>query len=181
MSNDLVEQPNFLEALPDIEGKEKLTDKQAAYAYWRGMGLTPRQSMKRAGYADFKWREVELNKTVRACVEEFARQARLKYDIERDDVVAGIREAINIARDQSDPNSMIKGWTEIARITGVEAPERKQVDVNVSGKVEHHQLSQASDKQLLELLGKNRAMPELIEGEFEEVDVHEEVRTESED
>lgn len=170
---------DYINALPDVEGKNTLTQMQAGYAYWRGMGLTPAQSMRRAGYSDTKWRENETHKVIRRVIDELVEMARTKYDIDRDAVVAGIMEGINVARDQSDPSQMIKGWTELARITGVEAPERKTLEV-VDKSATAKELQKLGDRALLKALGKRRLLPDLQdieEAEFEEIEVDNDQKT----
>lgn len=43
--------------------------------------------------------------------------------MERDDVIAGIFEAIRHARYQGDPGNVLRGWLAVAKLTGLNKPE----------------------------------------------------------
>lgn len=84
-------------------------------------------------------------------------------DIKREDVLAGMKEAIDIAKLKEEPMSMIAGWREMAKICGW---YETKVQVNVL---------QASEEKLLEVIDQldetqlialaNREM-ETIDGDY---------------
>lgn len=154
----------------DIVYQDGLTPQQSAYVHFRSLGLNASQSAKRAGYPENKRINLDLdrNPRIRAAIDRIREEARIRFDIDRDRVVEGIMEALSVAREQSDAKIMILAWTELARITGVQAPEVKKLEI--SGEVTAHHLAQVSDKQLLTLLGKERTL-ELppLEGEYDEI------------
>lgn len=155
----------------DIDWHDGLSALQNAYVHWRRQGFTPLQSAKRAGYHNARdgWRDNERNPLVKKLVQEGEAELRVRHKIDRDRVVEGIMEALSVAREQSDPKIMLQAWTEVARITGVQAPEVKRVEMEASGTIEHHHISTASNRELLELVGKARELESsqsVIQGEF---------------
>ena len=145
-----------------------LTPQQGRFAYWRSFGMTPTQAAKRAGYTrpSEALRTLESIPKVRELIKRLANEARVRYDVDRDRVVEGLMEALNVAREQSDARTMIQAWSELARITGVQAPEVKRVEL--VGEVTQHHLMTVSDKELLAMVGKDREL-DALEGEYEDV------------
>lgn len=81
--------------------------------------------------------------------------------IKRADAIAGIMEAIEMAKLCADPASMIRGWAEIAKMLGFYAPETKKIEItNATGNM-IKKYEQLSDEELYQLAHGNT-----IEGEF---------------
>lgn len=80
-----------------------------------------------------------------------------RLSLRREDVLKGITEGIEMARLQGNAMAMIRGWSEIARLMGLGAPERVKVDLNVQGQVELGRLNQLSDAELLKIIETGRA------------------------
>ncbi|NJO08146.1 MAG: hypothetical protein HC876_23035 [Chloroflexaceae bacterium] len=81
--------------------------------------------------------------------------------IKRADAIAGIMEAIEMAKLCADPASMIRGWGEIAKMLGFYAPETKKIEItNATGNM-IKKYEQLSDEELYQLAHGNT-----IEGEF---------------
>lgn len=149
----------------------QLTSVERAYAYWRGCGLSPAQSLRRTGDTSSdasrnqaRQLRLESDPRIKAVILRIYEENRIRYEIDRDRVVEGLMEAINVAREQSDAQNMISGWKELAKITGVGAPERKEIVLS-QGNLSNDQLRQVSDEDLLRLVGKERtlALPSTIE------------------
>ncbi len=70
---------------------------------------------------------------VRAALAARQAQDSQRLQIERDDVIAGLLEGIAMARDRCDGATMIRGWSEVGRMLGLFAPERRQVEVATAG------------------------------------------------
>jgi phage terminase small subunit len=90
----------------------------------------------------------------------------------RKKVLEGFLEAIEQAKLMSEPMVQIAGWREIGKMCGYYAPEVKEINITVGAKRVIGQLEVLSDKELLELIEKDR---EAIEGEAMEIlsEVHE--------
>lgn len=95
--------------------------------------------------------------------------ARAKYreairgdvDFSRDDVVFGMKEAIDQAKVLGDPMAQIAGWREIGKIKGYD--KVPQVNITLTGTIEDFkkQLVNMPTERLLELAGTN-----ILDGDF---------------
>jgi phage terminase small subunit len=164
--------PTSYPSVADATVYEDLTALQNNYVFWRQQGLTAHQAAKRAGYENINKATIqnENHPKIKDLVTIADTRHRIRYEIDRDRIVEGIMEALSVAREQSEPKVMIQAWTEIARITGVQAPEVKRVEF--SGRVTQHHYRTASDQELLALVGRNRELPAIenpIEAEYEEI------------
>lgn len=141
-----------------------LSEQQLTYVKERSRGLTAATAARRAGYkhpAQAAW-NVESNPRVQEALREELDHYRQAAQVEREEVIAGIKDAINMAKLVADPNAMIKGWTELAKMLGYYAPEVKRVELSVPAERQRHQLETMSDNDLLEIAsGRKR----VVEGE----------------
>ena len=145
---------------------EFLSDKRSRFVeeYLRDQNGT--QAAIRAGYAPGSAysaaHRLLKNDEIRAALAE--RQGAIARDLEldRQKVVAQLMEAIEVARLQADPQAMIAGWREIAKMLGYYEPERRRVEVSVSSKRAVQHLETLSDAELLRLA--DQAEPAGAEG-----------------
>lgn len=87
-------------------------------------------------------------------------------NMKRETVMRGMLEAVDMAKDQRQPGTMISGWKEIGRMCGFYEPERREVVWAVGGQELLDQVQNLSKEKLLELA----AEADTIDGEFEVVD-----------
>lgn len=73
-------------------------------------------------------------------------------DMTRKKVMEGFLEAIDQARIQADPATMIKGWTEVAKMCGYYAPETRKIEVSLSAKRVFEKYETMSDEALARLV-----------------------------
>jgi len=140
---------------------EFLFDKRSRFVeeYLRDQNGT--QAAIRAGYAPGSAYSAASrllrNDQVRVAVAE--RQGAIARDLEldRQKVIAQLMEAIEVARLQSDPQAMIAGWREIAKMLGYYEPERRKIDVSVSAKRMVDQFEAMSDAELLQIVQRPAA------------------------
>lgn len=91
---------------------------------------------------------------------------RHKAGFTREDVTEGIHDAIQQARLLADPMAQIRGWTEIARINGLDAPKKVEVDVKVTdANAPVEQLRRLSTTELAKLVDEGG----IIDADFYEV------------
>lgn len=152
--------------------RKELSKQQAMYVAYRERGHTKQKSAVLAGYADVDKAgyAVEKSLTVQEELEKARREVAEKTGITRDDVVAGMLEAVEMAKVMGDPQSLIRAWSEIGKIHGHYAPELKR---HVHG----------LDKESREAL---KAMPDnelrrLAKGRVIDVEVSEAVEVKNED
>ena len=110
--------------------------------------------------APFKSEKVQL--ALREARSELSSAAQ----ITRADVIDGFMEAINIARLAADPASMIKGWSETAKVLGLYAPEVKKIEMSMNQQRLQSKFESMSDADLVDII-EGRA-PLTIEGEVVE-------------
>jgi phage terminase small subunit len=149
------------------DSPRQLTEKQAKYLEGIGMGLSKRQSAKRAGYGDHgAIVGIENSPALKAALAEMRQKVIKKAVFTKTDVLNGLKKAIDQADIQADPQSQISGWREVGRMLGFYEPEKREI--RVSGQVEHFQkeLEQMSDSDLAALIDENH----VIEGDYEEIE-----------
>lgn len=145
-----------------------LTDKQRIFVDALCRGQKQTMAARMAGFA---------NPDVEACrlikldkIKEALQYQHRKYEkstqMTRKRVMDGLVEAIEMAKVQADPNTMVNGWREIGRMCGYYAAEKKIIDINITAKRAVDKLEGLTDAELLEMIDKDS---EAIEGEFAEV------------
>lgn len=85
----------------------------------------------------------------------------------RKNVMRGIMEAIDMAKDQRQPACMISGWKEIGRMCGFYEPEKREITLSVSSQQLVEQIRTLPRERLLELMAQEQAPA--VEAEFEVV------------
>jgi phage terminase small subunit len=149
-----------------LEEYPTLTEKQVAYVENRaGYGMTKQDAAKAAGYAASSAPSTATNlenlpAITEAMAAERARNARMS-GVTRQDVIDGIKEAIDQAKLLAEPMAQIAGWREIAKMNGYYAPEIKELRLTGSQEAKMQEMKALTDEELLELAAKDDA----IEGE----------------
>jgi hypothetical protein len=149
-----------------LEDYPHLTEKQVAYVENRAFGLNKGDSARAAGYKDAPGEAKVLEQLPaisEAMAAERAKNARYA-GVTREDVIEGIKTAIDQAISLAEPMAQIAGWREIAKICGHYAPEVRELRLTGPQEAKMKELQTLSDEQLLELAGN------VIEGESQRVD-----------
>lgn len=136
-----------------------------SYVEHLATGLSPAQANIAAGfnYADGSQHQrcEPLNRPyVRDMLQVLRNRTAEEHKITRAQVLEGLKEAINMARVQSDPAVMIAGWKEIGKMCGFYEAVKVKVDVSNNALAFSAKLMQMSEEELLKL-----ANGETIEGE----------------
>lgn len=90
------------------------------------------------------------------------REIRGVVNITKEDVVFGMREAIDRARILAEPATEIIGWKEIAKLLGYDSPQKIDVNITASIEVMKSYVRTMDDTALAELLGARG----VIDGDF---------------
>jgi len=98
------------------------------------------------------------------------RRAERVTGMQRKHVLAGIMEAIDLAKHLKQPAAMITGWKEVGRMCGFYEPDRKEIMLSVDKKEFLKDIKAMTTEQLLEHVKATVEDEEDIEGEFEVVD-----------
>ena len=72
-----------------------------------------------------------------------------RLQLERQDVIAGLLEAIALARAQGNPMAMVSAWREIGRMLGFYEPHRHAVEVSAAAGADMRRFEAMSDAELL--------------------------------
>ena len=108
---------------------------------------------RRAGYSPQSARvngpRMLRNAAIQQALVQNQRETARKLELDREKILAGLMEAVDVARAQADAGGLIRAWTEIARLMGYYQPEIRRVVVTAkSGRI-ISQLETLQDEQLL--------------------------------
>lgn len=146
-----------------------LTPQQAAFVDAKMLGKDSIAAARDAGYkgAVANAPRIEKAASVQAALAAARDELSSAAQITRADVIDGFMEAINMAKLAADPASMIKGWSETAKVLGLYAPEVKKLEITGNQKRLQSKYEAMSDMELLDIIeGRVR----LIEGESTRVE-----------
>jgi len=145
-----------------------LSEKQRAFAENVGMhGMTQKAAAFAAGYgvsgvSTVISRLVRMPRVVQYIRDEQEKLA-VASSMTKKKVLDGILEAIDMARTQSEPLTMITGWRDIGKMCGFFEPTRHKLEISVQGEVVIQRLQALDDDMLLQLAEGNLGA---LEGEF---------------
>jgi len=91
------------------------------------------------------------------------RDAAEKYNVTRDDVIAGFKDAIDTAHLLGDAQAKISGWREIGRMMGYYEPETKRIILSTEEENRKRQLGLMDEKLLMDMAGDDL----IIDAEFD--------------
>lgn len=139
----------------------KLTAKQARWVdEYLACGNASASAVK-AGYsqngASVAGARMLRNVSVRKALQVRQSADATRLSLQRENVLAGLLEAIDQAREQGNPAAMIRGWSEIAKLMGLYAVETKRVEVSKTGQGVLGRMELMSDADLLEIIGAGQA------------------------
>jgi hypothetical protein len=163
---------NQISSLQDIErnaiDRPSLTKKQIEFLhiYTASPFLPDKEICRQVGInaghlKKWKKRSTEFHK---ALTTEQAR-SRQVMNMKRENVMRGMLEAIDMAKDQRQPGTMISGWKEIGRMCGHYEPERREVVYAMGGQELIEQIQNLPKQKLIEMVSQADA----LEAEFEVV------------
>jgi phage terminase small subunit len=142
--------------IPDKTYSAPLTAQQKKLATYVGRGMNWGQAALKAGYAS-EQTAYTLNKDPRvlALVAEEQKKHEAVVNMSREKVMNGFLEAVEIARLQAEPATMVKAWSEVARMCGYYAPETRKIDISISAKRLVDKFETMSDEELLKYAEKD--------------------------
>lgn len=147
----------------------KLTDQQRLYVDGRLAGLTPYASCKAAGYSGPESSAYRLERTpkVADAMAAASQVARVQLDMGKDDVLAGLMEALNASANATE---MTNVWKEIGKIIGVYQPMKLEVTHDI-GEMTQDKLMTLSNKDLVRMAEQPGAVvpveDNIVDAEFE--------------
>lgn len=111
--------------------------------------------------------DCERSEVAQAHLKEARKELQDITQITRADVVQGILEAINRAKQQSEPSTEINGWKEIGKLLGHYAQEKERQSLTDDQNMVLRKLETLSTAELLKLAAKKKALT--IDGEAQRV------------
>lgn len=157
----------------------KLTTEQRAYTEHRAKGLGPEAAARAAGYEGEKSHlALEKHPRIQRILQSTAREALSRLSFSRDDVLAGLMDAVHAAANSTE---LTGAWREIGKMIGAYEPEV----VKHKHEITKEHLQVLSEEELIALAGEEdfRLDPEgeaALEAEFEVLSTTiEEISTES--
>lgn len=142
-----------------------LTSMQADFVDATLQGKDAIAAAAAAGYAEPRstGQVVLKSQAVQLALREARDELSSAAQITRADIINGFMEAINVARLAGDPASMIKGWSETAKVLGLYAPEVKKIEMSMNQQRLQSKFESMSDADLVEII--EGRVPLTIEGE----------------
>ena len=145
-----------------MQAAQNLSAKQARFVSEFLIDSNGAAAAVRAGYAPGSAkvaasRMLTKDNHVRRAIQ--ARQAAEadRLGLRRQDVLAGLLEAADMAKQQSDPARMVVCWRQVGLLMGYYAVETKRVEVSAAGQPDLNHLNGLSDAELLAIIGAGRA------------------------
>lgn len=134
----------------------KLSPKQERFVDEYLVDLNGSAAAVRAGYGEAGARvaahRLLTNANVRALIEARRALDSQALQIERQDAIKGLLDAVEQARVLGDPGAMISGWTAIGRMLGFFAPDRLRVAAEDPGVGGRASFESKTDAELARLL-----------------------------
>lgn len=137
----------------------KLSERQAKFVDHYALSGKGAESARLAGYGERGARvqacHLLANPNVSAAIRERQAQYQAELQITKQDVIAGILSAINLAREQGNPAAMVQGCSALARMLGYFQPERHHVEVTADVDAMKAKFLAMSDAELLAIARKS--------------------------
>lgn len=129
---------------PKKRPRSQLTARQAQFIDDVMTGVAPSTAAKNAP-------DLLRSSKIKAEIESARRWLTDATQIRRLDVVEGIIDGIEMARMQSDSGNVIKGWSEVGKILGHYAPEKKILELSLRDQRLKSKFESMTDEELLAL------------------------------
>ena len=132
-------------------------------------GMTASAAAKMAGIEGVQGGALLQRAYIRTAVQEAFDENAKRLDVGRDDILRGFKEAIDMAKTLGDPTAMIRGWSEIAKVTGHNIT-KTELNITTNDVNSSTDLRRLSTKDLADLVTGKKQFSDVLEGEFTTVD-----------
>lgn len=149
-----------------LQHQNALTREEAEFVrFYAVEGMTASAAAKMAGIEGVQGSSVLQRAVVRTAVQDaFAENAK-RLDVGRDDVLRGMKEAIDMARTIGDPTAMIRGWSEVGKITGLYTV-KTELNITTNDINSKTNMKKLSTQDLADLVTGKKQFSDVLEGEF---------------
>ena len=138
-----------------VDVNKPLTEQQRMFVQLWAEGDSIPNAYQRAGYSiqdvSYAYRMTKMPnilKQYNLVKEEFRKAAQMT----REEVMLGIKDAIDMAKLMSEPATMIAGYREIGKLCGYYEPKKVDINVNVNGSVAIERMNKMTDAELLKII-----------------------------
>jgi len=135
-----------------------LTAKQTRFIDEYLVDANGTQAAIRAGYGALGARvaahRLLTNVAISSAIEARQRVDAARLSVDRNRVLTGLLEAVEMAREQRNPAGMIAGLREIGKLMGLYAPERVKMAVDDGQTADLRRLEGMSDEALVALMAQ---------------------------
>ncbi len=98
------------------------------------------------------------NPNVRALIQTRQAEDARRLQIERQDLISDLLEAVEMGRERREPMAMITALREIGRMLGYYAPEKREATLDGAGITRRSQLDAMSDDELAQVVAGTRVL-----------------------
>jgi hypothetical protein len=142
------------EAVGELIERPPLTDKQIEFfhVYMSSPFLPLREICNQAQVQQRtvkKW--IAQSESFRKALTTEQNRSRAVSNMSRKRVMRGMLEAVDMARDSRQANTMLSGWKEIGRMCGFYEPERREIILSKSAEEMQKEIKTLTREQLLDL------------------------------
>jgi len=140
--------------IPEILERPALTDKQIEFFHvYLSSPFLPLREI--CNQADVQQRTVrgwiQSSEAFRKTLVTEQNRSRAVSNMSRKRVMRGMLEAVDMARDMHQPNTMLSGWKEIGRMCGFYEPERREIILSKSAEEMRKEIKTLTREQLLDI------------------------------
>jgi phage terminase small subunit len=152
---------------------QKLDARQRKFVELRAKGVPRRESAIMAGYSDTEKSgdHVESGEKVAAELARLRQEAAVNAGVTKEDVVRGLVDAAQLAKQVGELPSMVAAYRELGRMLGFYAPEVKKIEKGINKGDLKRALEDLTDDELRELAhgrvidGISRRVPDAEDAE----------------
>ena len=143
--------------MPYLGGK--LSQRQEKFVDLYAIGGNSTDAARQAGYSAKSARVIGQENLLKPAIKEALEARREVYRadlaVTKDQVVAGLLSAIEIGRKQKNPNVIISGLVQIAKLCGFYEPEKVNLTLSADGERLSAKFAAMSDDELLAIIAKD--------------------------
>ncbi len=136
-----------------ISPDKPLTTKQQQFVMFWAQGESIPNAALKAGFSQtaIAYRLVKMPNVLKL-KHEYEAKWEADSQMSRQKVMAGMLDAIEMAKLMAEPSSMIAGWREIGKLCGYYAPVEHKVKMDITGNIVLDKMNSLSDAELLKII-----------------------------
>ena len=141
-----------------LDDTGKLSPRQEKFVEHYSLCGNAAEAARLAGYSarSAKVQACRLTNDNRVIAEIAKRRRAYQQDLQitKDDVVVGLLNAIQLAKEQQNPSAMISGFSQVAKLCGYYEPDVSRIEISDESLRLRHQFAAMSDDELLAVIAR---------------------------